>query len=128
MAAGTRFTFCWLSCPALCCKALPTAALERRLKIAPQWSPDGSKLVFVSARDGNNEIYSMNNAGTEQVRLTSNSADDSAVRWSPDGSQLLYVSSRDGNTEIYSMLANGNSQTNLSRNSSADVEPVWQLK
>jgi Tol biopolymer transport system component len=42
----------------------------------PKWSPDGSKIVFMSGRDGNFEIYSMNADGTAQTRLTNNPAAD----------------------------------------------------
>jgi len=38
----------------------------------PAWSPDGSKLVFVSGRDGLSfsEIYVMKPDGSNQTRLT----------------------------------------------------------
>ena len=44
----------------------------------PVFTTDGSRIVFVSDRDGNNEIYIMNADGSEQTRLTNNSADDRA--------------------------------------------------
>ncbi len=47
----------------------------------PSWSPDGSKIVFWSDRDGNNEIYVMNANGTEQRRLTDHPALDVAPDW-----------------------------------------------
>ena len=37
----------------------------------PTWSPDGSKLAFLSKRDGHWAIYVMNADGTGQRRLTS---------------------------------------------------------
>jgi len=36
----------------------------------PSWSPDGTKITFVSERDGNREIYVMNADGSGQTRLT----------------------------------------------------------
>jgi TolB protein len=44
--------------------------------VSPDWSPDGSKIAFVSDRDANSEIYGMKADGTSQRRLTSNDADD----------------------------------------------------
>jgi len=41
------------------------------------------QIVFTSSRDGNHEIYVMNPDGTDVVRLTENSSDDSDPAWSP---------------------------------------------
>ena len=51
---------------------------------AAYWSPDGTRIVFLSDRDGDDgEIYVMNADGTGVVRLTNNSVYDSPVAWSP---------------------------------------------
>jgi Tol biopolymer transport system component len=55
--------------------------------ILPVWSPDGTKILFRSNRDGNNEIYIMNADGTGQTRVTNNPADDTAPRWQPAGTR-----------------------------------------
>lgn len=47
---------------------------------SPVYSADGSKIVFVSVRDGNSEIYMMNADGTDQTNLTNDQARD----WNPD--------------------------------------------
>lgn len=47
------------------------------------WSPDGSKIVFKSSRDGNQEIYVMNADGTNVRRLTNNMASDKQPFWRP---------------------------------------------
>jgi Tol biopolymer transport system component len=78
------------------------------------FSPDGKKMAFVSARDGNNEIYVMNPDGT-QTRLTNNTIVDSRPVFSPDGQRIAF-SRRDGPTgtdpntradDIYVMNADG---------------------
>jgi TolB protein len=36
----------------------------------PDWSPDGTKISFVTNRDGNDEIYVMDADGTNPTRMT----------------------------------------------------------
>jgi TolB protein len=64
-------------------------------------SPDGSKICFVSTRDGNYEIYVMNIDGSDVVRLTDNEERDDFPSWHPDGNRIVYVSERDGQKDIY---------------------------
>ena len=49
----------------------------------PAWSVDGQQIVFVSARDGNAEIYVMNADGNQPARLTNNQAFDGFPDWTP---------------------------------------------
>jgi Tol biopolymer transport system component len=49
----------------------------------PVWSPDGTKIAFSSARDGQQEIYVMNADGSDQRRLTNNPARDESPDWQP---------------------------------------------
>jgi Tol biopolymer transport system component len=83
------------------------------------------KIAFVSARDGNNEIYLMDVDGTSPIRLTNNPANDIAPAWSPDGTKIAFVSARDGNNEIYVMNADGSDQTNLTNNVASELAPAW---
>src|SRR6185295_5435397 len=69
--------------------------------------PAFGKIVFVSDRDGNQEIYSMNADGTSQTRLTTNSAFDTEPDWSPDGMKIAFTTTRAGNSEIFVMSDTG---------------------
>ena len=48
----------------------------------PAWSPDGTKIAFVSNRDGNVEVYVMGADGSQETNLSNNSAVDAAAAWS----------------------------------------------
>jgi Tol biopolymer transport system component len=91
----------------------------------PSWSPDGSRIVFFSDRDGNYEIYSMNPDGSDQTRMTDNPATDRQPSFSPNGKEILFVSERDGNVEIYVMNADGSNQKRLTDNPSGDHCPFF---
>lgn len=83
------------------------------------------KIAFASNRDGNYEIYFMNPDGTNQTRLTNNTADDTNPCWSPSGTKIAFVSTRDGNPEIYVMNADGSNQTRVTDSPGYDGLPAW---
>ena len=64
---------------------------------SPSWSPDGTKIVFDSTRDGDfgvRELYVMNADGTNVQRLTNFEELEGQARgpvWSPDGTQIVYT-------------------------------------
>ena len=91
----------------------------------PAFSADGSKIAFVSDRDGNSEIYVMNSDGTGQTNLTNNPAVDSYPAFSPDGSKIAFTSFRDGNPEIYVMNSDGTNLVNLTNNEATDGIPAF---
>ena len=74
---------------------------------APCWSPDGSRLAFMSARDGNWEIYTASADGGQAQRMTENSANDGMPTWSPDGNWIAFISNRAGSWGIYVVAASG---------------------
>jgi TolB protein len=69
--------------------------------VSPDVSSNGDKVVYFSDRDGNYEIYLMNNDGSAQQRLTSNPSDDLNPLFSPDGINVLFHSNRSGSYDLY---------------------------
>jgi TolB protein len=92
------------------------------------WSPKGNGIAFVSTRDTaagatvpNEEIYVMNPAGSDVVRLTNVLGSDANPTWSPKGDRIAFESNRDGTPEIYVMDADGSNQVRLTN---FDAEPA----
>ena len=60
----------------------------------PAWSPDGSKIAFVSDRDNeeyNLDLYVMDADGTDVVQVSDLPTQDYAPTWSPDGKALAFI-------------------------------------
>jgi Skp family chaperone for outer membrane proteins len=74
---------------------------------APALSPDGQKIAFMSARDGNWEIYVINADGANLQRLTNNFFPDGLPVWSPNGQAIAYVSNTSNEWAIWAMTPNG---------------------
>jgi TolB protein len=77
----------------------PDGSGRRRIMESPgydaelTWSPRGGKAVFTSTRDGDLELYEMDEAGGVR-RLTSTPGYDGGAFYSPDGSELVWRASR----------------------------------
>ena len=91
-----------------------------------------ARIAFASNRDGNAEIYVMDNDGGNQQNLTNDPHADASPSWSPDGKQITFVSRRDGHVidgfptyEIYVMDNDGGNQQNLTNDSHDDWYPSW---
>ena len=72
--------------------------------LLPAWSPDGRTIAFVSARDGNSEIYVMDSDGQNQRRVTFGDTGDWRPAWRSDSEHLLFTSDRNGTNDIYQLL------------------------
>jgi tetratricopeptide (TPR) repeat protein len=91
-------------------------------------APAGSKnqIAFMSNREGNWEIYVMDNDGTRVRRLTNDPAQDGLPSWSPDGAALAFVSNRGGSWAIWVMNADGSNQRLLFEIGGGGLVAGWE--
>ncbi len=60
----------------------------------PQWSPDSTKLVYLSERDGGSSLYLYDFTTAKETPLTPSKALDTSPIFSPDGRSLAYLRNR----------------------------------
>lgn len=121
----------------------------RRIAASPGYdaeatiSPDGSKIVFTSNRDGDLDIYVMDADGSNVTRLTDEPGYDGGAFFSPDGSRIIYRARhpespaeladyrrlladdliRPGQLDIYIMDADGSNKRRITNNGAANFAP-----
>ncbi|MCG7852173.1 MAG: hypothetical protein MIO92_06590, partial [Methanosarcinaceae archaeon] len=92
------------------------------------WSPDGTKLVFASNRDGDYEIYTQLIAsGAVPNKLTNNDYEDNHPQYSHNGEWIVFIrndgTEDDTNYELYKMRSDGNDEQRLTDNAVNDYDP-----
>jgi TolB protein len=93
--------------------------------ISPRFSPDGTRMVYVSFEDKKPVVYvqSLQDGGRRKVAAFKGS--NSAPAWAPDGRRLAVVLTRDEASQIYLINADGSGLTRLTRGGNLDTEPVF---
>ena len=74
---------------------------ETLYRSRPQWSPDGTRILYSSHRGSQySNLYVLPVNGGEPYQLTFGDWDRFDPRWSPDGEWIAYVSNRRGLSEL----------------------------
>ncbi|MBN1992466.1 MAG: PD40 domain-containing protein [Anaerolineae bacterium] len=85
----------------------PTRVTNHESDRAPDFSPDGAQLAYMSTKDGNWNIYTVSPAGSAPRQITMSPGNNGLPAWSPDGTQIAYVSDAAGSWGIYVVNAAG---------------------
>ena len=106
--------------------ANPQAALRSREPIiSPAWSPDGSRLAYVSFETGKPVVYVHTVATGARKAVANFRGSNSAPAWSPDGKALAVTLTREGNSQVFLMDADGGNVRRLTTSSGIDTEPSF---
>jgi Tol biopolymer transport system component len=90
--------------------------------------PQSSKVLFNSERDGNYELYAMNDNGSSQTRITNTSTtDEYRAVLSPNGTKIAFAVDHDGSNtwDIFVMNANGTNRVNLTHDTAFQYGFNW---
>ena len=78
------------------------------IDVSPAFSPDGTKLAFVSDMGGSPQVYIMDLAVKGRPkRLTFDGNYNTSPAWSPDGRAIAYVGRVNGKNQIYVVKFDG---------------------
>jgi TolB protein len=103
------------------------ALVSREPIISPAWSPDGSKLAYVSFEQKKPVVYVHTVATGQRITVANFKGSNSAPAWSPDGRQLAVTLTRDGNSQIYLVNADGSNVRRFTQSSGIDTEPEFSV-
>ncbi len=94
--------------------------------MAPQYSPDGSRLVFRSTRSGISALWTCDRYGKQLRKLADfGGAQVSAPRWSPDGLRIAFESRAQGSSDLYLIPSHGGTPKPFVTGPSQEVLPWW---
>ena len=101
------------------------ALRSREPIISPVWSPDGSRLAYVSFENKKPVIYVHSLASGQRTVVANFKGSNSAPAWSPDGQRLAVVLSKEGGSHIFMVNANGSGAQRITSGASINTEPVF---
>jgi TolB protein len=91
--------------------------------ISPSWSPDGTKVAYVSFEKKKPIVYVHDLPTGRRVMISDQKGNNSAPAWSPDGRHLAVALTLTGNTQIYLVNADGSGLRRLTQTGGIDTEP-----
>lgn len=93
--------------------------------LSPAWSPDLSKVAYVSFETTRPAIYVQELATGKRTQVTNFKGLNGAPSWSPNGEELALVLSKDGNPEVYVLNISSGRLKRVTNHFAIDTEPNW---
>jgi TolB protein len=93
--------------------------------LSPDWSPDGTKVAYVSFEGRKPAIYVQTISSGKREKVADFSGLNGAPQFSPDGGSLAMCLSKDGNPEIYVMDLASRQLQRVTNHFAIDTEPSW---
>ncbi|QDC45025.1 Tol-Pal system beta propeller repeat protein TolB [Methylophilus medardicus] len=93
--------------------------------ISPAWSPDGSKMAYVSFEKKKPIVFVQSLYTGERKIVANFKGNNSAPAWSPDGNKLAVVLTYGANSQIYTISADGSNLQQITKSSAIDTEPAF---
>jgi TolB protein len=95
------------------------------ISILPTFSPDGTKVAYLSFKDRYPYLYVFHRKTGKSVPLSKHVGLNVSPAWSPDGTRVAMTLSKDGNEEIYLANADGSSLRRVTENRDLDTSPAF---
>jgi TolB protein len=102
-----------------------TVLASRQPIMSPKWSPDGSKLAYVSFENEKPVVYVHELATGKRWQAANFKGSNSAPGWSPDGRQLAVVLTKDYGSQIYLVNVDGSNPRRLTQTGEINTEPSF---
>ncbi len=94
--------------------------------MSPAWSPDGTRLAYVSFEGRMSSVYVQSLATGARERVSARAGINGAPAWSPDGKRLaLTLSQSDGNVDIFVLDLSSRALLRVTDDPAIDTEPCW---
>jgi len=91
--------------------------------ISPQWSPDGTRIAYVSFERRKPIVFVHNLLDGTRTVLANFEGSNSAPAWSPDARKLAVVLTKDGSSNIYTINVDGSGLARFTNTQAIDTEP-----